>query len=75
MFTLVIKPTTIRVVLSLVVIYKWIIKQDLYGLKQAPRAWFKRLQLFRIHLGFTCSKASSSLFILNVWDSSNAHLC
>ena len=39
------------------------LQRSLYGLKQAPRAWFDRLSQFLLHIGFTCSKADSSLFI------------
>lgn len=38
-------------------------KKALYGLKQAPRAWFQRLSNFLTHLGFSCSRADTSLFI------------
>ncbi|PKI55602.1 hypothetical protein CRG98_023995 [Punica granatum] len=37
---------------------------SLYGLKQAPRAWFQRLSTYLQRLGFSDSKADSSLFIL-----------
>lgn len=33
-----------------------------FGLKQTPRAWFRCLSSFLFHLGFTISKANSSLF-------------
>ncbi|KAE8710030.1 hypothetical protein F3Y22_tig00110328pilonHSYRG01140 [Hibiscus syriacus] len=42
------------------------LKKALYGLRQAPRAWFETLRNFLVKsLGFTVSKADSSLFIIN----------
>lgn len=38
--------------------------KSLYGLKQAPRAWFEKLSTCLFSLGFICSKADPSLFIL-----------
>ena len=35
----------------------------LYGLKQAPRAWYSRLSIKLQQLGFTPSKADTSLFL------------
>jgi len=41
------------------------LKKALYGLKQAPRAWFQRFSSFLLKLGFTCSCANTSLFVLH----------
>ena len=35
----------------------------IYGLKQAPRAWYSRLSVKLIELGFKSSKSDTSLFI------------
>ncbi|GJT11347.1 uncharacterized mitochondrial protein-like protein [Tanacetum coccineum] len=54
-FSLVVKPTTIRVVLSLEVSqphHLCLLHKSLYGLKQAPRAWFQRLSKALHLLGF-----------------------
>ncbi|KAG9442251.1 hypothetical protein H6P81_018105 [Aristolochia fimbriata] len=37
--------------------------KSLYGLNQSPRAWYHRLTLFLLELGFILSKADSSLLI------------
>ena len=37
----------------------------LYGLEQAPRAWYSRLSMQLQQLGFTPSKADTSLFFYN----------
>jgi len=110
-FSPVVKPTTIRTVLSLAYSRGWNMRQidiqnaflhgfldeevymsqppgfshpslpnhvcklqkALYGLKQAPRAWFARLSTKLYDLGFTSSKADSSLFIL--WTTSLTMCC
>jgi hypothetical protein len=97
----VVKPTTIRTILSIAYSAGWSLKQidiqnaflhgflskdvymvqpprfihpsyphhvcklhkAFYGLKQAPRTWFSRLNEKLLQLGFTSSKADSSLFI------------
>uniref|UniRef100_A0A2N9G1B4 Uncharacterized protein n=1 Tax=Fagus sylvatica TaxID=28930 RepID=A0A2N9G1B4_FAGSY len=41
------------------------LRQALYGLKQAPRAWFHRFSSFLLAIGFICSRADSSLFVLS----------
>jgi hypothetical protein len=38
------------------------LKKALYGLKQVPRAWYGRIDSFLTSLGFTKSKADSSLY-------------
>ncbi|GJX15130.1 ribonuclease H-like domain-containing protein [Tanacetum coccineum] len=54
-FSPVVKPATIRIVLSLA--------KSLYGLKQAPRAWFQCFASYALRVGFQHSKTDSSLFI------------
>ncbi|GJY12893.1 ribonuclease H-like domain-containing protein [Tanacetum coccineum] len=55
-FSPVVKPATIRTVLSLA-------RRSLYGLKQAPRAWFQRFASYATRAGFYHSHCDSSLFI------------
>jgi hypothetical protein len=45
--------------------YIWKLDKTLYGLKQAPRAWYSRLSTKLQTLGFTPSKADTSLFLYN----------
>uniref|UniRef100_A0A2N9HT29 Reverse transcriptase Ty1/copia-type domain-containing protein n=1 Tax=Fagus sylvatica TaxID=28930 RepID=A0A2N9HT29_FAGSY len=100
-FSPVVKPATIRAVLSIAVMNGWSLRQmdinnaflngeltetvfmeqppgfkdlskpnhvcrlkkAIYGLKQAPRAWYTALKNAILQLGFSNSKADSSLFI------------
>jgi hypothetical protein len=39
------------------------LQRSIYGLKQSPRAWYARLSQLLHQLGFTSSKADTSLFI------------
>ncbi|XP_020203543.1 uncharacterized protein LOC109789090 [Cajanus cajan] len=39
------------------------LRKAIYGLKQAPRAWFQKLTLTLIQLGFKQAKSDNSLFI------------
>ena len=44
------------------------LRRALYGLKQAPRAWFHRFSSFLLAIGFNCSSADASLFVLSKGD-------
>lgn len=40
------------------------LRKALYGLKQSPLVWFQRFNTYLLNLGFVCSKADASLFVL-----------
>ncbi|CAM8969898.1 unnamed protein product [Rhodiola kirilowii] len=42
-----------------------LLKKAIYGLKQASRFWFQRFSSFLLKLGFSCSRANTSLFIFH----------
>ncbi|GKV21730.1 hypothetical protein SLEP1_g31684 [Rubroshorea leprosula] len=44
--------------------YVCCLHRSIYGLKQAPCAWFDRFTLHLLRMGFYCSQADSSLFVL-----------
>ncbi|GJU32219.1 ribonuclease H-like domain-containing protein [Tanacetum coccineum] len=56
-FSPVVKPVTVRMVLSLSLL------RSLYGLKQEPRAWFQRFMSYAARVGFYHSHCDYSLFI------------
>ncbi|GKD52205.1 ribonuclease H-like domain-containing protein [Tanacetum coccineum] len=78
-FSLVVKPATVRTVLSLAIsrhlpIHQFDVKnaflhgsltetRSLYGLKQAPRVWFQRFTAYATRVGFHHSRCDTSLFI------------
>jgi hypothetical protein len=64
-FSSVVKPATVRTVLSIAVSRDWPIqlKKSLYGLKQAPRAWYSRFTSFLLSLGFAKAKSDTSLLV------------
>ncbi|GJT21183.1 ribonuclease H-like domain-containing protein [Tanacetum coccineum] len=78
-FSPVVKPGTVRTVLSLAASRHWPVHQldvknaflhgdlsetrYLYGLKQAPRAWFQRFASYITRVGFHHSRCDTSLFI------------
>nr|GFB95007.1 ribonuclease H-like domain-containing protein [Tanacetum cinerariifolium] len=70
-FSPVVKPGTIRTILSLAISRYWHVHQldrSLYGLKQAPRACFQRFAAYITTVGFTPSRCDSSLFIYKQGD-------
>ncbi|XP_068661654.1 uncharacterized protein [Aristolochia californica] len=42
-----------------------LLKKAFYGLKQAPHAWFQCFSSFLLTLGFSCSRADTSLFVFH----------
>ncbi|KAK6151361.1 hypothetical protein DH2020_013996 [Rehmannia glutinosa] len=42
-----------------------LLKKAIYGLRQAPRAWYHEFRSFLLSVGFSNSKADSSLFIFS----------
>nr|GFA23562.1 copia protein [Tanacetum cinerariifolium] len=65
-FSPVVKPGTIRTILSLAISQHWPVHhldRSLYGLKQAPRACFQRFAAYITTVGFTPIRCDSSLFI------------
>nr|GEZ41577.1 ribonuclease H-like domain-containing protein [Tanacetum cinerariifolium] len=62
-FSLVVKPGTIRVVLSLAISRHWPVHQ-----LDAPRAWFQWFAAYITTVGFTPSRCDSSLFIYKQGD-------
>nr|GEX27451.1 ribonuclease H-like domain-containing protein [Tanacetum cinerariifolium] len=71
-FSSVVKPATIRTVLSLAPTgfvdsrypnHVCLLQRSLYGLKQAHRAWFQRFAGYATRAGFSPSRCDSSLFI------------
>uniref|UniRef100_A0A2N9ID50 non-specific serine/threonine protein kinase n=1 Tax=Fagus sylvatica TaxID=28930 RepID=A0A2N9ID50_FAGSY len=59
MFSPVVKPPTVRIVLSLATHNHWSLRQ-----LDAPSAWFERFTSHLLTLGFIASVANASLFIL-----------
>nr|GEY30381.1 ribonuclease H-like domain-containing protein [Tanacetum cinerariifolium] len=67
-FSLVVKPGTIRTVLSLAASQHWPVHQldcSLYGLKQALCAWFQRFVSYTTRVGFHHSRCDSFLVIFH----------
>ncbi|GKC81864.1 ribonuclease H-like domain-containing protein, partial [Tanacetum coccineum] len=68
-FSRVVKPATIRTILSLALSRGWPVHQldrSSYGLKQAPRAWFQQFAGYALRVGFSSSRCDSSLFITGI---------
>uniref|UniRef100_A0A2N9GMU5 Reverse transcriptase Ty1/copia-type domain-containing protein n=1 Tax=Fagus sylvatica TaxID=28930 RepID=A0A2N9GMU5_FAGSY len=59
-FSPVVKPPTVRIILSLAALNQWPLQQ-----LDAPRAWFERFTSHLLTLGFTASLADASLFVLH----------
>ena len=41
----------------------WLLRKSLCGLKQSPRQWYKRVDEYMLHIGFTRSKFDSCVYI------------
>lgn len=46
--------------------HAYLLKKALYGLHQAPPAWYQRFHSFLLLLGFVCSVAETSLFVVGL---------
>jgi len=41
-----------------------LLRKALYGLKQAPRAWYSRIYIYLLQMGFEKSEANSNLYFI-----------